>query len=118
MKKWSNTKKKKKKMKKNKTKIIAYDDVLDKCEIIGTIQADGYVIKKAKILFDKEGYKPSGDFKLYIDADVMWVGNDNCWSHKKILVVDLENKQFMEDGNIIQIVNEQEIFEKILKILG
>jgi hypothetical protein len=87
---------------------------------IGTVVAEGYIIKKATIFIDssEDIENPGSVVDIKLVADMVWI-NRACehWEHNITLQLDIDREKFLKQGKVIEIINGQKIFNKIMAIL-
>lgn len=90
---------------------------------VGTIHAQGYVIRRAKvnIVSDSDVEDPDSPVKIELRADIAWVGSSEMnWVHDKDtkIQLDIDNEKFILDGNEVRIINSKEIINKVAIVLA
>ena len=90
---------------------------------IGSVSAQGYIIKKAVIYLASEQKSietPGTPVRVEIVADIAWVNrSDNHWgaSNDVTLQLDMDKEEFLMQGKVIEVINRKKIFDKIMRVL-
>lgn len=96
-------------------------DVSKKTTPIGSVSAQGYIIRKATIYIDstEDIENPQSDVEIRIVADLLWVYIPERDSSRNdvVLTLDIDKEQFLMQGKAIEIINGKEIFGKIMRVL-
>lgn len=90
---------------------------------IGTVNARGYIIRKAKVFLNSIGKDiedPKSSISVEVIADLVWANrNYDSWNHSTNtqLKVDIDKEQFLMDNKVIDVINGKEIFMEIMRTL-
>lgn len=90
---------------------------------IGTVHAQGYVIRRARvnIVSESDIEDPQSQVKIELRADIAWVGSGEMnWVHDKDTRVqlDIDNEKFLIDNEEVKIINGKEIMNKVIIVLA
>lgn len=89
---------------------------------VGSISAQGYIIREAQIFLDSPGSisDPDSAVEIKIVADLIWVNrSDEHWSCKNEveLQLDMDAEEFLMDKKAIEVINKKNMFDKIMRVL-